>query len=339
MPLDGFTPWPEDTALAYRRAGFWQGRPLPELLHDWTREHGPRIALVRGTTRLTYFQLDRRVSRMTAGLRLRGVEPGRRVVVRLPNTPEWATGESHCTRPNRKPSSSPGMPPPATAPLPPGRKPPSFPGVPSPATDLTRSAEAVIGRFGQGSEGKVAGQGGGCWRRAEQICQSLTDERPWVPEGPEGQGPRGAEGAREARGPWGPPAARRQPPAARRQPPAARRRHPRPRPTHQPRSAPTHQPAAAQPTRHAATPDRAPPTSRNPPPPTNRPPLSPPGTPPPPPTPPPPTSRNPPTPPGVQARRWGVPSPAVRTQPGSGPDPGKAATFSGLPARFSPVLE
>lgn len=75
--LKDFTPWPAETALAYRRAGYWQGRPLPELLHDWVRAHGPRTALVHGTTRLTYFQLDRRVSRMAAGLRLRGVEPGR----------------------------------------------------------------------------------------------------------------------------------------------------------------------------------------------------------------------------------------------------------------------
>ncbi|MFI6353331.1 AMP-binding protein [Streptomyces sp. NPDC050743] len=89
MPLDGFTPWPEDAALVYRRAGYWQGRPLPELLRDWAREHGPHTALVHGTTRLTYFRLDRRVSRMAAGLRLRGVEPGRRVVVQLPNTPEF----------------------------------------------------------------------------------------------------------------------------------------------------------------------------------------------------------------------------------------------------------
>ncbi|MER6059821.1 AMP-binding protein [Streptomyces sp. NPDC001792] len=89
MPLDGFTPWPEDAALAYRRAGYRQGRSLPELLHDWAHEHGPRTALVHGTTRLTYSRLDRRVSRMAAGLRLRGVEPGRRVVVQLPNTPEF----------------------------------------------------------------------------------------------------------------------------------------------------------------------------------------------------------------------------------------------------------
>ncbi|KUN05218.1 2,3-dihydroxybenzoyl adenylate synthase [Streptomyces yokosukanensis] len=89
MAANGFTPWPEDTALAYRRAGYWQGRSLPELLHDWVAAHGPRTALVHGTTRLTYFQLDRRVSRMAAGLRLRGVEPGKRVVVQLPNTPEF----------------------------------------------------------------------------------------------------------------------------------------------------------------------------------------------------------------------------------------------------------
>ncbi|MEV5876155.1 AMP-binding protein [Streptomyces sp. NPDC052101] len=89
MAANGFTPWPEDTALAYRRAGYWQGRPLPELLHDWAAAHGPRTALVHGATRLTYFQLDRRVNRMAAGLRLRGIEPGKRVVVQLPNTPEF----------------------------------------------------------------------------------------------------------------------------------------------------------------------------------------------------------------------------------------------------------
>jgi 2,3-dihydroxybenzoate-AMP ligase len=65
VPLDGFTPWPEDASLAYRRAGYWQGRPLPELLHDWARDHGPRTALVHGATRLTYFQRDRRVRRPT----------------------------------------------------------------------------------------------------------------------------------------------------------------------------------------------------------------------------------------------------------------------------------
>ncbi|ANP54915.1 2,3-dihydroxybenzoate-AMP ligase [Streptomyces griseochromogenes] len=89
MPLDGFTPWPEDTAAAYRRAGYWRGRTLPGLLHDWAAAHGPRTALVHGGTRLTYALLNRRVSRMAAGLRLRGVEPGRRVVVQLPNTPEF----------------------------------------------------------------------------------------------------------------------------------------------------------------------------------------------------------------------------------------------------------
>ncbi|WP_369389060.1 (2,3-dihydroxybenzoyl)adenylate synthase [Streptomyces sp. CG1] len=88
MAANGFTPWPEETALAYRRAGYWQGRTLPELLHDWAAAHGPRTALVQGATRLTYFQLDRRVNRMTAGLRLRGVAPGKRVVVQLPNSPE-----------------------------------------------------------------------------------------------------------------------------------------------------------------------------------------------------------------------------------------------------------
>ncbi|OXY94020.1 (2,3-dihydroxybenzoyl)adenylate synthase [Streptomyces diastatochromogenes] len=89
MLLDGFTPWPEDTAAAYRRAGYWQGRTLPDLLHDWAAAYAPRTALVHGATRLTYALLNRRVNRMAAGLRLRGIEPGRRVVVQLPHTPEF----------------------------------------------------------------------------------------------------------------------------------------------------------------------------------------------------------------------------------------------------------
>ncbi|MGW0210791.1 AMP-binding protein [Streptomyces sp. NPDC003233] len=63
-------------------------------MHDWARDHGPRTALVHGATRLTYFQLDRRVSRMAAGLRLRGVEPGKRVAVQPPNTREFVVAVS-----------------------------------------------------------------------------------------------------------------------------------------------------------------------------------------------------------------------------------------------------
>ncbi|MFG2987918.1 (2,3-dihydroxybenzoyl)adenylate synthase [Streptomyces sp. NPDC048257] len=87
--LDGCTPWPEEFADRYRAAGHWRGDTLDGLLRDRALLHGPRTALVQGTTRLTYANLNRRADRMAAGFRLRGLRAGQRVVVQLPNVPEF----------------------------------------------------------------------------------------------------------------------------------------------------------------------------------------------------------------------------------------------------------
>ncbi|MER5873742.1 AMP-binding protein [Streptomyces sp. NPDC002044] len=86
--LEGCTPWPEEFADRYRAAGHWRGGTLDDLLRDRALRHGPRTALVHGETRLTYANLNRRADRMAAGFRLRGLRPGQRVVVQLPNVPE-----------------------------------------------------------------------------------------------------------------------------------------------------------------------------------------------------------------------------------------------------------
>ncbi|MGI5473110.1 (2,3-dihydroxybenzoyl)adenylate synthase [Streptomyces sp. CA-132043] len=87
--LDGCTPWPEEFVDRYWAAGHWRGYTLDNLLRDWALEYGPRTALVHGGTRVTYANLNRRVDRMAAGFRLRGLRPGQRVVVQLPNVPEF----------------------------------------------------------------------------------------------------------------------------------------------------------------------------------------------------------------------------------------------------------
>ncbi|GHI41069.1 (2,3-dihydroxybenzoyl)adenylate synthase [Streptomyces violascens] len=89
--LSGCTPWPEEFVDRYWMAGHWRGYTLDSLLRDWARAYGPRTALVHGATRITYAQLNRRVDRMAAGLRLRGMRPGQRVVVQLPNVPEFVS--------------------------------------------------------------------------------------------------------------------------------------------------------------------------------------------------------------------------------------------------------
>ncbi|KIF02834.1 2,3-dihydroxybenzoyl adenylate synthase, partial [Streptomyces sp. RSD-27] len=87
--LDGCTPWPEEFVDHYWAAGHWQGNTLDNLLRGWALRYGPRTALVHGDTRLTYAQLNRRVDRTAAGLRGRGMRSGMRVVVQLPNVPEF----------------------------------------------------------------------------------------------------------------------------------------------------------------------------------------------------------------------------------------------------------
>ncbi|MEV7281722.1 AMP-binding protein [Streptomyces sp. NPDC093111] len=87
--LDGCTPWPEEFVDHYWAAGHWRGNTLDNLLRGWALDHGPRTALVHGGTRVSYAALNRRADRMAAGFRLRGLRRGQRVVVQLPNVPEF----------------------------------------------------------------------------------------------------------------------------------------------------------------------------------------------------------------------------------------------------------
>ncbi|MEU6862310.1 AMP-binding protein [Streptomyces sp. NPDC046876] len=87
--LDGCTPPGEELAAAYRANGYWRGENLSALLRSWARTYDGKTALVHGTTRLTYRALDAWVDRLAAGFRAHGVAPGDRVVVQLPNAPEF----------------------------------------------------------------------------------------------------------------------------------------------------------------------------------------------------------------------------------------------------------
>ncbi|MFD5552607.1 (2,3-dihydroxybenzoyl)adenylate synthase [Streptomyces sp. NPDC127068] len=82
----GLTPWPEELATRYTAAGHWDGRTLGTLLRDWSTRYADRTAIIAGSTRLTYRQLDRRADRMAAGLAELGIRPGDRVLVQLPNS-------------------------------------------------------------------------------------------------------------------------------------------------------------------------------------------------------------------------------------------------------------
>ncbi|POM23704.1 2,3-dihydroxybenzoate-AMP ligase [Actinomadura rubteroloni] len=88
--LPGAVPWPADAAAHYRAAGYWRGETFGALLRSVASRHAGRTAVVGGDHRWTYAELDRRADRAAAGLRALGVAPRDRVVVQLPNVPEFA---------------------------------------------------------------------------------------------------------------------------------------------------------------------------------------------------------------------------------------------------------
>lgn len=86
--LAGCVEWPSEFATRYRRDGYWTGERLGDLLRG---VDPARVAVVHGTRRLTYGALDAEASRLAGGFARLGVRPGDRVVVQLPNIPEFVT--------------------------------------------------------------------------------------------------------------------------------------------------------------------------------------------------------------------------------------------------------
>ncbi len=89
--LDGCVPWPDEVSARYREAGYWRGETLGRLLRRWAEAYGDRTALVDagGTRRIGYRELDEWCDRLAAGFAARGLGPGDRVLVQLPNTPDF----------------------------------------------------------------------------------------------------------------------------------------------------------------------------------------------------------------------------------------------------------
>jgi 2,3-dihydroxybenzoate-AMP ligase len=87
--LEGCTAWPAAVAEQYRRKGYWRGHTLGELVDEWAREYGSREAIVAGDERVSYRELQRRVERLAGRLLGLGLRPRERVLVQLPNVPEF----------------------------------------------------------------------------------------------------------------------------------------------------------------------------------------------------------------------------------------------------------
>nr|UBX38657.1 2,3-dihydroxybenzoate-AMP ligase [Streptomyces sp. KIB-H483] len=87
--LEGCTPWPPEVAARHRAEGHWRGESLVDLLDAAVAAHGDKAALVQDDVRISYDELGLRTRRMAAGFRARGIGAGDRVVVQLPNGPDF----------------------------------------------------------------------------------------------------------------------------------------------------------------------------------------------------------------------------------------------------------
>lgn len=81
--------WPEEFARRYREAGYWRGETMGEFLRARAAELPESIAVVGGDARWTYAELDQRADALAAGFQRLGLNPGERVIVQLPNRPEF----------------------------------------------------------------------------------------------------------------------------------------------------------------------------------------------------------------------------------------------------------
>jgi 2,3-dihydroxybenzoate-AMP ligase len=87
--LEGCTPWPAEFAQRYRARGYWRGITIADLLAQAIRLAPAKLALVCGKERITYDALGQAVDRLACGFVEAGIRPLDRVVVQLPNIPEF----------------------------------------------------------------------------------------------------------------------------------------------------------------------------------------------------------------------------------------------------------
>lgn len=84
-------PWPAEFVERYRAAGYWTDETLPGFFRTRVRAAPDRPAVHFDSTTFTYAEIDARADSVANGLRAAGFAPGDRVVLQLPNIPEFFT--------------------------------------------------------------------------------------------------------------------------------------------------------------------------------------------------------------------------------------------------------
>ena len=88
-PLDGVVPYPPEFAARYRARGYWKDRTLDQVFGELFERHADRVALEHGRETITYAQLADRRAQLAAMLHNLGLRRRDRVIMHLPNAPEF----------------------------------------------------------------------------------------------------------------------------------------------------------------------------------------------------------------------------------------------------------
>ncbi|WHZ11883.1 MAG: Long-chain-fatty-acid--CoA ligase [Burkholderiaceae bacterium] len=87
--LTGCTPWSAEDAARWRSLGLWQDITLWQMLEQTARRLADKPALVHGEQRIAYRDLLERSESLARQLAATGLRPLDRVVMQLPNVPEF----------------------------------------------------------------------------------------------------------------------------------------------------------------------------------------------------------------------------------------------------------
>lgn len=85
MATTGTELWPSELVQQYRERGYWTGERLDAVAAGLARTDPERTALVDETERIGYGELERRIATLASGFAARGIRPGERVLLQLPN--------------------------------------------------------------------------------------------------------------------------------------------------------------------------------------------------------------------------------------------------------------
>jgi len=87
--LQGCVPWPDEYVRRYTETGLWEGLTVAEMVERTARRDPQKTAIVHAEGRITYEHLIRSSKELAVGLLDLGLRPQERVVVQLPNGPEF----------------------------------------------------------------------------------------------------------------------------------------------------------------------------------------------------------------------------------------------------------